>query len=650
MKTLKRLTMLILLVSVAFGIIACGGAGAAGGAAANGPVAKAEAIMAEETAAGVPDFTSPSVEDKSLKVSGMPEEVVWMTSNPKDLSSKGTKKGGTLHLSLGEYPTTFRYLGPESNLSTTYLMNPHATFFEVNPETQECMPYAATHWAFGADNQTVYYKLNEKMKWSDGVPCTADDWVFAWESLCSSNLDDPWCNNYYGKFKVSKINDYCVSVKYLESNKLPKVSLISTTNFSPRPKHFYNGEVKNGWYNEYNWKIEPTTGPYIVNADKCVQGEMLVVEKVKDWWGHSYPHWKNRCNIDTVEYKVITGGQDMIEKYFWNGELDFLDMNLPATWRRCATNENITKGYVDRWVVNYLPLQGIQGIFFNTKFPLFSNKKVRQAMYYAIDIQGMIDQALYGEYKRNHNIGIGNVWGGVDFNDHTIRKPDFNPDTARKMLGEAGYTVVGSDGILKNSKGERVSFELLYSRPTLTERLSILKEQAKKAGVEIELKMMESGAFTTALNKKYQAWWGGLSTDYEPSYWELFSKANADEVDTNNLFGWWSEEMEKLLEFEESGPPLEEKAENNKKIERLVHEEALIVPHYYLDFLRSGAWKWIRLPSWGNRKLDVDADFMYYWGYMWIDEDIRQEVIKAKAEGKTFEPRVWNPSTRYISE
>lgn len=480
MKTLKRLTMLILLVSVALGIIACGGKGAAGGAAAKGPVAKAEAIMAEETAAGVPDFTSPSVEDKSLKVSGMPEEVVWMTSYPKDLSSKGTKKGGTLHLSLGEYPTTFRYLGPESNLSTTYLMNPHATFFEVNPETQECMPYAATHWAVGADNQTVYYKLNEKMKWSDGVPCTADDWVFAWESLCSSNLDDPWCNNYYGKFKVSKINDYCVSVKYLESNKLPKVSLISTTNFSPRPKHFYNGEVKNGWYNEYNWKIEPTTGPYIVNADKCVQGEMLVVEKVKDWWGHSYPHWKNRCNIDTVEYKVITGGQDMIEKYFWNGELDFLDMNLPATWRRCATNENITKGYVDRWVVNYLPLQGIQGIFFNTKFPLFSNKKVRQAMYYAIDIQGMIDQALYGEYKRNHNIGIGNVWGGVDFNDHTIRKPDFNPDTARKMLGEAGYTVVGSDGILKNSKGERVSFELLYSRPTLTERLSILKEQAKK--------------------------------------------------------------------------------------------------------------------------------------------------------------------------
>ena len=117
---------------------------------------------------------------------------------------------------------------------------------------------------------------------------TADDFVFAWESLCSRDLDDPWCNNYYDKFKVKKINDYCVSVKYLESNKLPKASLISKANFSPRPKHFYNGEVKNGWYNEYNWKIEPTTGPYVVNADKCVQGDMLVVEKVKNWWAHEY--------------------------------------------------------------------------------------------------------------------------------------------------------------------------------------------------------------------------------------------------------------------------------------------------------------------------------------------------------------------------
>ena len=156
--------------------------------------------------------------------------------------------------------------------------------------------------------------------------------------------------------------------------------------------------------------------------------------------------------------------------------------------------------------------------------------------------------------------------------------------------------------------------------------------------------------FQTALNKKHQAWWGGYAPRTFPSYWQFCAKSNAEKVSTNNTFGWWSEEMEKLLAVEESSPPLKERAENNKKIERLLHEEAIIIPWYYLDFLRAGVWKWIRMPSWGNYKFNIDDVFLHYWEYMWIDEDIRDEVLKAMAEGKTFEPRVWEPSKRYISE
>lgn len=651
MTLLKKLTMLLILSSaVLMLIISCNGSNQNTGMKSSGAVAMAESSMAEEMAAGLPDFNSPPVEDKNLKVEGMPEEVVWITSYPKDLSSKNTKKGGTFHTYIDEYPTTFRYTGPESNLGTRELMWPHVGFVGENNETQEITPLAATHWAFGADNQTVYYKLNENMKWSDGVPCTADDWVFAWEVMCSPNLNDPWYNDYYSKLEVKKINDYCVSVKYLESDKLEKIILIGQTDFKPRPKHFFNGELKKDWYIEYNWKIEPTNGAYIVKESECVQGEMIVVEKVADWWGHSYPHLKNQANIQKIEYKVITGGLDIIENYFWNGEIDMLNMNFPHVWRRGATNDNVTKGYVDRWVCNYLPTSSMSGMFFNTKYPLFSNKKVRQAMYYAIDIQGMIDQALYGDYKRMHNMCNGQVAYGTDFNDHTIRKPDFNPETARKMFAEAGYSQVGSDGILKNAKGERLSFELLYGFAGHTERLSVLKEQAKKAGVEIELKLMESGAFNAFINKKHQAYWGGYAPRTWPSPWQFFGKANADKVSTNNTFGWWSPEMEKLLDVDRSGPTLAEKAENNRKIEQIVHDEALIVPGTYIDFYRCGTWKWVKLPWWGNRKFNITDDYFKYDGYMWIDEDIRQEVLKAKSEGKTFEPRVWTPSTRYIAD
>ncbi|PIE97777.1 MAG: ABC transporter substrate-binding protein [Treponema sp.] len=649
MKKNTKITMLLLCVLAALALVmSCGDSGAAGGAAGKGPVAKAEARFQEELAGEIPDFTSPPVEDTKLKVEGMPEEVVWLTSYPKDLSSKYSKVGGTLHRALSEYPTTFRYTGPESNTGTRGLMWTCADLVTTNPETQEFMPYAATHWAFGADNQTVYYKLHEKMKWSDGEVCDADDFVFAWEAMTSPNLNAPWYNNHYSKLEVKKINQFCISIKFLESDTLPRASLMDNASIRPRPEHFFNGEIKKGWEVEYNWKIEPTTGPYAMKEDENIKGELIVFERVDDWWARSYPYYKKRANIQRIEYKVITGGADMMENYFYNGELDIFGLVLPDKWKKATSQENVTNGYIDRYVINYYPVEGMGGIFFNTKVKLFSDKKVRQAMYYAIDMQGMIDQALYGEYKRKHNIGMGQIWGGIDFNDHSIKKPDFNPDKAREMLGEAGYTKVGEDGILMNDAGERVSFELLYSAQHHTERLSVLKEQAKKAGVEMELKLMESGMFNTVLNKKHDAWWGGMTTWYEPTYWQFFAKANADKPSTNNFFGWWSEEMEKLIAIEESAPPIEEKAENNKKIERLVHEEALIVPSYYLDFERSGVWKWVRLPWWGNRRLDTGADWTSYYGYMWIDEEIKAEVQKAMAEGKTYEPRVYHLSERYV--
>ncbi|WP_038108810.1 ABC transporter substrate-binding protein, partial [Treponema pedis] len=122
------------------------------------------------------------------------------------------------------------------------------------------------------------------------------------------------------------------------------------------------------------------------------------------------------------------------------------------------------------------------------KYELFKTRKARQAMYYAIDMQGMLDNVMQGELKRLHNIGMGNVWAGYDFNDHTIRKPDFDPVKAGELLAEAGYTELGSDGIRMTKDGKRASFELMYPQAEHTEKFSYIKEQAKKAGVEIELK------------------------------------------------------------------------------------------------------------------------------------------------------------------
>ena len=144
-----------------------------------GPSARYEHLIAEE-AKKLPDFSVKVIEDKNLKVEGLPEEVVWLTANMPDFGSPQTKKGGTLHLNESQFAENYRFIGPQGNHSQRDYMYSSSGLMWASDETKEWYPVECSHWAFGADNQTVYYKLREEIKWSDGTPCTADDYVWAW--------------------------------------------------------------------------------------------------------------------------------------------------------------------------------------------------------------------------------------------------------------------------------------------------------------------------------------------------------------------------------------------------------------------------------------------------------------------------------------
>jgi microcin C transport system substrate-binding protein len=374
---------------------------------------------------------------------------------------------------------------------------------------------------------------------------------------------------------------------------------------------------------------------------------------VKNWWGYAYDYNKYRFNIDTVEYRVITGGNDIVRNYFYNAELDHFYQIIPAEWANGSEAEKFKQGYIDREWAYYVPLTGVSGIVFNTKDPLFSDVNVRKGMYYAINIQKMIDTALRGEYSRYHNIGIAHVFAGINFDDDTIRKPDFDPAKAGALFDKAGFATIGSDGIRQNAKGDKLTFELLYSSPNHTERLSVLREEAKKAGVDLQLKLQQKGLFGAVLEKKYQAWWGGMSTSMTPDYFEYFHSSYANDPQTNNFFGYANKEMDALVEAYRAEASLAKKAEIDKKIQRLVDQEALVVPNYYVPFYRGATWKWIRFPKWLSQQFNddffephsVNNGYGAYFGYNWIDQDIKKEVQDAMKNKKYYEPRVFTDTT-----
>ena len=625
-------------------------------APAEGKYYTSAAVSADEKAMAAekrPDFSSPQVADPSLQAAGLPEKLSWYTSRPGVWGSSRAKQGGTYRNYMAEFPTAFRTVGPNANHAYRGLFLTTPGTIEMNSETKEFIPSMATHWAFGADGKTVYYKLNEKAKWSDGVPVTSKDYLFLMKMMRSTNINDPWYNEYYTNqiLDVKAYGDWVIGVKW--NAKSDPLELLLNTNIAPRPEHFYNGEVPADFVDAYQWKAEPTAGPYYLADFR--KGETLTFKKVKDWWGYGYDYNKYRFNVDTIEYKVITGGNDIVRNYFYNGELDNFYQLIPTEWANAAEAEQIKGGWIDREFAYFVPLTGVSGVWFNTRFPLFSDFNVRRAMYYAVNIQKMIDTVLRGEYSRYHNIGIAHAFAGIDFDDNTIRKPDFDPAKAAELLAKAGYDRTGSDGIRMNAKGARVSFELLYQTPNHTERLAVLKEEAKKAGVEIKLNLMQKGAFTAVREKNYQAFWGAMSTNVYEDYWEFFHSTNAEAPQTNNFWGYSNpKEMDPLLDAFRASANLTEKSELDKKIQRIVDRDALVLPNYYVPYYRGGTWKWVRFPSWLDTRYNDDffevmgTSSGAYVGYQWIDPDIRREVVDAMKSKKAYEPRIYRDETNMV--
>lgn len=608
-------------------------------------MAQTSAVVADERAqAGEkrPDFSSPMVTDPSLKVEGVPEKVTWYTSKPGVWGSARAKQGGTYRIAIDEFPTTFRTVGPNANggYRTLFLNSPG--LIEVNGETKEFIPGLATHWAYAADGKTMYFKLNEKAKWSDGKPITADDFVFMLKFMRSPHIQDPWYNETYSTqiVDLKKLGSYLISVTGPAA--MGKDDLLYNLNVGPRPAHFYGPDVPKDFVDEFQWKAEPTAGPYYV-AD-FEKDESITLKKVKDWWGHDYAYNKYRFNIDTLVYRVITGGTEVIKKYFYRGEVDTFGMVIPTLWASEQKAEAVTKGYIDLQWFYYVPIQGLSGIVLNTQAPVFSDVNVRKGLYYAINIQKMIDTALRGEYSRYHNIGIGHVFAGVAFDNPSIRKPDFDPAKAAEWFAKAGYTTKGPDGIFKNAKGNRLAFELLYSAPVHTERLSVLKEEAKKAGLEINLKLQQQGMFDAVREKKYEAWWGAMSDSLQPDYWQYFHSDNANKTQTNNFWGYANPEMDKLLDAYRAEGDLKKKAALDQQIQAIVDRDALVIPNYYVPFVRGGSWKWVRYPAWLGLKYEegiystLVSDYGSAGGFQWIDESIRKEVVDAQKSGKAFPP------------
>src|SRR6266545_2783738 len=198
-----------------------------------------------------------------------------------------------------------------------------------------------------------------------------------------------------------------------------------------------------------------------------VKDERLVMEANRDWWG-----WEGKApSIDRVIWKPIP------DEFPWIVALEKGDAviitNVPPDRMKSIAEGRATK-------IVTVPATRTVTFWINTNQPPLSDKRVRQAMHYALDVNGIV---------KNLYAGMGKPFSGgladTDFGYNGALKPyPFDPAKARALLAQAGFGA-GTDVTLFAGSGTMVNDKAL---------IEAIADMWAKVGIRARIEMMEMGA------------------------------------------------------------------------------------------------------------------------------------------------------------
>jgi microcin C transport system substrate-binding protein len=562
------------------------------------------------------------------------EELDWLTNDSDPVfASSSAKKGGTLRSALSSFPMNFRVVGPDSNGAFRGpILDNQLSLINIHPNTENIIPELATHWAFGRDKKTMYFKLDLGAKWSDGVPVTAWDYVYTLTFMRSGYIIAPWYNDYYSKEieSVTVYDDHTIGIKSTKA--VPDLHL--KLGISPTPEHFFS-PLGPQFVQDYNWAIVPNTGAYQIHEFK--KGRFIKFKRKTDWWAREKRYFKNRFNVDYVLYTVIRDFNLQWE-HFKKGRIDAFSLTMPKYWYDKTRTRVFENGYVSRiWFYNDLRRPS-HGMWLNQDKKIFKDKRLRQAFAHAMNVEKVIDKVLRGDYSRLAQA----FFGYGKYTDYTIAPRTYDIGKVESLMGEAGWKR-GSDGVWQN-RGQRFSVAVTYGLEEYMPRLVVLKEEALKAGIELELEKLDSTAtFKKVLEKKHDVAWMGWSTSSRPSYWEGWHSDNAHTPQTNNITNTDDPKLDDLIDQYRASLDEPERIELSKVIQNKIHEMAAFVPTFMVPYVRTGFWRWLVLPPSHGTKLSeglFDPFSSTVGGLFWMDQMIREQTLDAMKKGIRFEPEI----------
>ena len=487
----SRWNTLLAVLSIAIILGACGGDSEPDSptpTAAPMPTRVATSTVAAGTPVASPDSSpvgspvaspvgSPGASPVALTAAGSTvtrEEFKTALTSEFAIEAPGAQGGTVILGSSGDISTTNPLLASDST-TINMLGQVFEPLLGASPIDGRPVPGLADSWTVSDDGLTYTFSLNSGAKWHDGIDFTADDVLFSFDAVLNPNL-----NSQYR----SQVREVVQSYRVVDADTFEITATDRFVTFlynAPGsvfivPKHIWESVPVEQWSFDGGSTGEDLsrvvgTGPFLFKAWEQAQRVTLA---------RNPNHYDTVPNIDEF-VMVVQPETDTLVRSLESRDVDIVEILPAEDTARVQDTTGLTVAIYDIYSVTYF-VMNLDG----ERVPGFSDQRVRQALYQAIDRESITQNIFvgYGEAAVGTQPPLSPAYAPAEM------QPDyaFNPDAARQSLADAGWTDTNDNGTV-DKDGEELELSILFvgGDKTVDAMLAYMQEAWDEVGIDVEL-------------------------------------------------------------------------------------------------------------------------------------------------------------------
>ncbi len=397
------------------------------------------------------------------------------------------QQGGELRLRLGNFAESWNPLHVDgNNYEHTLIRQPLLpVFFHFDAEGVPAPnpDYVAAVEVVGEDPTVIRYRLNPDAVWGDGSPVDGDDMVAKWQACNGENTEFNCASTEsFEPIETITFGDDKTDVTVTYKRAFPDWSQGFSSPGVVKAELIATPEVFNNGWTELN--NEFLSGPFKVGTFDETQKIMTLVPN-EMWWGE-------KPVLDKITWRVIA--DDAKAQAFANAEIDAFDIGSdPDAFQRALR--------VDTAEVRKAGGPNFRHFTFNAKAGLLQDIVIRQAIVYALDRESIAASDLAGidwpVQPLNNHVFLQGQAGFVD--TAALTGLDYDPDKARALLDEAGWTV-GDNGIReKDGQPLIVRFSQIATVKASENEALQAQSMLKEVGIQLDIVTVPVAQFVSTL-------------------------------------------------------------------------------------------------------------------------------------------------------